>query len=456
MFLFSFNGRIRRIPYALWSLAVFFSQHLVVLLAFRSQDQSLRLSGSPASDWAFYVAPLRWLVKLDRPSDLMLILALADLLIAAWVLSALAFRRARDGNVNGWIAAFAVAPLIQIPAIAYLSLVPSRTPEGLSTADVEIGSTDAGRAAAAQGMVIGMGLTLLAVATSTLVFGTYGFGLFVASPFVIGATTAYFANRKRDLGISRTMGLVAGATALGGVALVVAALEGLVCIVLAAPLGLGVALVGGLLGRGSARYAAGSPRQTLPGLALLPLVFALESTWSATTSFVTYETIEVHAPREAVWRAIVRMEPIDEPLALPFRLGVAYPIEGEVIGEGVTAMRHGRFSTGIAVERVTEWVPNQKLAFAVVNDVPAMHELSPYAHVHAPHVIGYFRTTDTSFELVPRPDGRTRIIERTSHELRLDPVLYWLPLARWVIHENNARVLNQIRRQAEHSIGIGE
>ncbi len=31
------------------------------------------------------------------------------------------------------------------------------------------------------------------------------------------------------------------------------------------------------------------------------------------------------------------MERIDEPIALPFRLGVAYPISGEIAGEGVGA-----------------------------------------------------------------------------------------------------------------------
>jgi hypothetical protein len=115
-------------------------------------------------------------------------------------------------------------------------------------------------------------------------------------------------------------------------------------------------------------------------------------------------------------------------------------------------MRRGDFSTGTALERVTEWVPGRKLAFVVLTDVPAMRELSPYRHVHAPHILGYFLTTSTSFELSPRSDGTTEIAERTSHALNLDPVLYWLPLARWVVSQNNARVLDHIRRQAERSV----
>jgi hypothetical protein len=80
-----------------------------------------------------------------------------------------------------------------------------------------------------------------------------------------------------------------------------------------------------------------------------------------------------------------------------------------------------------------------------------MHELSPYPHVNAPHVTGYFRTTYTSFEIVPVAPGRSGVLERTGHELKLDPILYWLPLARWVIHQDNWRVLTYVRRQAEHA-----
>jgi hypothetical protein len=126
-----------------------------------------------------------------------------------------------------------------------------------------------------------------------------------------------------------------------------------------------------------------------------------------------------------------------------------------VIGEGMGSLRLGRFSTGTAREGVTEWVPNRKLAFTVLQDVPAVHEFSPYEHVHAPHVVGYFYTLDTSFELLPQQNGRTEVVERTSHSLKLEPALYWLPLPRWVVHPNNARVLAHIKHQAERRFAVG-
>jgi uncharacterized membrane protein YhaH (DUF805 family) len=450
--LFSFQGKIRPLPYALLCLALFVSQHLLVAGVLRAFGQPLE-----PDPW-FLVMPLRSLslraiVILDRSAGFIEILVLVYFLIVAWALSSLAFRRAADAGVSEWIAAYAFVPVIQIPVILFLSVIPSRRQAEL--APEEVVPARPTWVPAAQGVIAGIGLTLFAVAVGALVFRSYGFGMFVISPFVVGATTGYFANRHGEIDASRSVHLVLCATALGGIALIGFALEGAVCIVMAAPLGVVAALAGGALGRGIALSTKRSPAETVSAVALLPLVFALESAFPPTASFDTSETIVVEAPPELVWRAIVQMAPMDAPPALPFRLGVAYPLGGEIIGEGVGAVRRGEFSTGTAIEQVTEWIAQRKLTFVVLNDVPSMRELSPYQHVHAPHVVGYFRTTSTSFELLPQPGGQTQIVERTSRELKLDPVFYWLPLARWMVHENNARVLAHIRGQAERSFRAG-
>lgn len=449
-FPFSFTGRMRPFPYALWSAGVFFSQHLIAEYLFSTQVRPFTL----AQSWWFYVMPLPSLARQTIhsgaiPTALVVMSALACMVIVSWVLTALAFRRAADADINAWIAAWALAPIVQIPAMLALCFFPSRAARPRPAPGP--GDIGAGEwAAAAQGVLVGIGLIVLAVAVGALVFGTYGYGMFVVSPFVIGATTAYLANRRRDLGAWRTVPLILISLMLGGVALIVAALEGIVCIVLASPLAIGLALLGGLLGRAIAIYPRRSPpQQAAFGLALVPLVFALESVLPPAMHFETQSTIEINAAPEAVWTAVVHMDLSEAPVPLLFRLGMAYPLRGEILGEGVGAVRRGEFSTGTAHERVTEWIPNRKLAFVMMNQVPALRELSPYAHVHAPHVSGYFSTTYTSFELLLRVDGGTDVVERTTHELSLEPVLYWLPLARWVVNENNARVLAHIKRNAE-------
>jgi uncharacterized membrane protein YhaH (DUF805 family) len=450
---FAFTGRIRPLPYALSSSALFFSQHLIALFAdsiargtWQFQEQLPR-----QFPWQFFLIPLETLARRNA-GGVMLIAALLCILIIAWALAALAFRRAADAHVSGWVAALALAPVIQIPTIIALSLSPSR---GAAIEHPSAGDDHPiDWATAAQGLLAGVGLTVVAVAIAALVFGSYGFGMFLVSPFAVGLTTGHLANRKIDIGARHTAFVVAGALLLGGMALIAAALEGVVCIVMAAPVALLAAEVGGLLGHAIAVNWKRPPRQVLPGIALLPLIFAAEAALPAGIGFDTQATIEIGAPPEAVWRILRDTDLSHEPVTLPFRLGVAYPLRGKVLGEGTGAVRIGEFTTGTVLERVTEWIPNRKLAFIMLNEVPAMRELSPYAHVHAPHVVGYFRTMNTSFELVRRASG-TEVIERTSHELRLEPVLYWLPLARAIIAANNARVLRHLKREAESAADRG-
>jgi hypothetical protein len=61
-----------------------------------------------------------------------------------------------------------------------------------------------------------------------------------------------------------------------------------------------------------------------------------------------------------------------------------------------------------------------------------MEEMSPYRHVHAPHVKGYFTTSETRFSLVSLSGGRTRLLLDATHNLRIDPALYWRPMGDWL------------------------
>jgi uncharacterized membrane protein YhaH (DUF805 family) len=452
---FSFQGPIGRVAYALWALPVFAAQYLAGWLVAWWQ-------GASASQFDVYLwAPLRLFVsdqtrtQVDAQpvSWLMTALGMICLVLACWMLVALTYRRALDSDAGGWTAAAVITPLLQLPVIAVMSVWPRRTPllEPVLEADRQRLLT--GWGAALQGMIAGIALTLAAVATSALIFGTYGYGIFLASPFVIGAVVGYVANRKADLDEAETNKIVRRTGFFACLALLVTALEGLGCLIMVAPLAIVAAMLGGIVGGDAGRRARqGATTGIVSSVAVLPIIFALETVFPPSLLFATEQTIAVNAPPDRVWKAIVRMETISEPISLIHHVGIAYPVRGRVFGEGVGALRYGDFSTGTAVERVTEWKENRKLTFVVLKDIPGLRELSPYRHVHAPHVQGYFTTRETSFELIPREGGVTDVVERTSHELKLDPALYWLPFARFMVDTNNARVLRHIKAQAERNM----
>src|SRR6516164_1147919 len=257
------EGRTRPATYCAWSLVWLLNQYLVAFLVLRKFGGSLSLEQMLVHVFA---VPLRYLGQTLGERSFAAttwLVAVAFLLqvVTAWALAALAIRRARDAAINEWWAAAAILPPLQPLLVLVLTLLPSR--EGSSsppptTADPRARIT----VEALKGAGAGMGLTILAVAMSTLVFGVYGTGLFVTSPLIIGAVTAYIGNRRSDIGGRATWALVKSAAALGGLALLALALEGLICIVVVAPLWLLISAIGGLIGRAIARATHRPPRST--------------------------------------------------------------------------------------------------------------------------------------------------------------------------------------------------
>jgi len=298
------------------------------------------------------------------------------------------------------------------------------------------------------GTLSGVLIILLAVAISALVFRAYGWGLFVLTPFVVGFTTGFLANRHELRSIKATNGLVLLAAALGCFGLILFALEGVICLIMASPLAAIVAIAGGALGRRAARKNK-DPMSPVYCIALLPAMFAVDSLFPPAVTMLTDESIIVEASPRQVWRAVTSEEPIREPATLVGRFGLAYPKRADFSSTGVGGIRTGYFSTGEAREKITEWKEGRRLGFVVLSQPPAMKEMSPYEKVHAPHVDGYFETGETQFDIQPLGKGRSRLTIRAAHRLSIAPVAYWEPIARWAAQGNTRRVLRDLKTKAE-------
>ena len=312
------------------------SVNALVLLTYRSTARPLSL------DATFWLLPLRRLAMhgghfAQTPSLAIFAFSLA----VAGALATLSYRRASQAGQGFHFAALVVVPVVQIVAVVVLALLPARPQSAGSPRDI-------GRNVAAilQGLLAGVAIIVAAVFVSASLLGNYGWGLFVLTPFLVGVITAYLANRRTALTGKHTLHLVIGATALGCLALVALALEGLVCIILAAPLGAAVAAAGGLLGRAIAERRRGPA--PLMSVAILPLVFAFEAATPPQIVFTSNASIDIAAPPGQVWRAVTHMDSFGSPPGLLFRAGLAYPIRAEILGEGVGATRIGLFSTGVA------------------------------------------------------------------------------------------------------------
>lgn len=442
----SFAGRTAPGTYALTAPALLVSQHLAAMLAYRQAGWRLVL------DADFWVLPLRRLALMPNLSAGAAALTFSISLLVAWGLALLSFRRARWSGKGYTIAALAIVPGVQVGAILLLALLPrfanARRQIGSDTVP-EIGlETGTDVAHVLQGVLAGVTIIVAAVLVSAVTFGAYGWGLFVMTPLLVGITTGFLANRRTLMSSGRTRLIVLAAAALGTVALVMFALEGALCILLAAPLGAVAAMIGGAIGRATARTRQ-SGNQPLMSIALLPALFALEAAMPPAVPITGRASIEIDAPPSAVWDALTSSTPIAAGPSLIGATGLAYPVRGRLLGAGVGAIRLGEFSTGIAREQVTQWVPGRRLAFVVLRQPPAMEEMSPYRRVYAPHVRGYFDTGETRFSFIPLSSGGIRLGITSVHLLHIDPALYWQPIAQLAIRLNLSRVLDDVRIKAE-------
>lgn len=383
-----------------------------------------------------------------------LLLMVAVSLPFMWIGLAMSVRRAEDAGMSPLSALLFLVPGVNFVLLLVLSLLSSgpRPAKAAPTRQAPAGQPapyDGVRSAllgVVFGLVLAVGITLF----STQVLRAYGYTLFFITPALVGACSGYVYNRTRERSFGATIGVGLLALLMAGGALLLLAIEGAICLLMAAPLAVPLGILGAMIGQALAH----STRVDAGGVAALvlalPTLTAVEA-WLP-TPLVEREvrtTIVVDAPPAAIWPNIVGFAELDAPPAWIYDLGVAYPLRARIEGEGVGAVRHCEFTTGAFVEPITAWEPGRRLAFDVVAQPAPMQELSPYRHVHPPHLDGYFRSRRGEFRLRDLGDGRTELSGSTWYTLDLAPTTYWALWTDALIHGIHRRALGHVARLSE-------
>ncbi len=299
--------------------------------------------------------------------------------------------------------------------------------------------------------LIAGGVALALVAGLLHWSGAYGWTLFVVLPLVQGLLCGLVA-RGMGTGVLST---ALASAALLAVGLLVFAIEGVICIAMAAPLWVPALLVGALIGGAAGARSPGRRARMwwIIGVTLLgPLLAGAESRLAPAAPLLRVDSaVTVDAPPGAVWRQVIAFSALPKPRELLFRAGVAYPVRAEIDGRGVGAVRRCVFSTGAFVEPITAWDEPRRLAFDVIESPPPMTELSPYPSLHTPHAHGgYFVARRGRFDLIPLDGGsRTRLVGTTWYTHDVWPQTYWRLWSDHIIHRIHLHVLENIKRRAE-------
>jgi uncharacterized membrane protein YhaH (DUF805 family) len=365
-----------------------------------------------------------------------------------WVAIAMSVRRAIDAGLSPWLGLLVFVPGWNLIWMLALCLFPSR-PRPVEV--IEGGNAEAEHRvrSALFGVGVSVLIGMLMLAISVYGLGDYGAALFMGTPFLVGAVSAYFYNRPAPRALGGSLVVATLAILLCGLALLAIAAEGVLCLAMVFPIAAVMGMLGGLVGYTIAHVAPRRPATVALPVIALPLLMGAESLYRETPLYEVQSAVEIDARPEEVWPHVVGFSELPDPPNWFFRLGIAYPMRATIVGSGVGAVRHCEFSTGAFVEPITVWDEPRRLAFDVASQPPPMHELSPYRHVHPPHLDGYLRCKRGEFRLVELPGGRTRLEGSTWYEYEIYPQDYWTLWSDLLIHRIHRRVLDHIKRLSE-------
>jgi uncharacterized membrane protein YhaH (DUF805 family) len=452
--LWRWDGRVSRAAYATVGLVGVAVKH--------NLDRLLASSFLGYNNSFNYWVPLGRAARLDHLSATEARFLATLLLVSIPFISvgvAMTVKRLRDAGQPVWLVILFFVPFINLLFFLLLcALPPHERSQELESApwpgphgiDRFIPHSKLGSAALS--IVVTTVLGLGFVVMGTLVIGAYGWGLFVALPFCLGmfSVLLYSYHEPREWFDCIAVALLP--VALVGAALFLVAIEGIICLLMAAPFAVALAALGGALGYAiqARHWRPQTPVLFSILILLIPASFGVERAAALRPPMYEVRTaIEVNAPPEKVWSQVVAFAEIPRPKELLFRAGIAYPIRAEISGHGVGAVRRCIFSTGPFVEPIEVWDEPHLLKFGVTANPAPLNELTPYGHIDAPHLHGYFVSEQGQFLLTALPGGRTRLEGTTWYHNAMWPASYWHLWSDYIIHRIHSRVLEHIRTEAE-------
>jgi len=446
------TGSIGRGPYALIGIFGFAIKHnldrVVATLGFH-RPWGLFNYWIPLRDVANVMA-------LQRDQQIFLATMVAISLPFIWVGVVLTLQRLRSARLPDWLVGLFFAPFVNLVFFLVLCVLPEREwsesqPAGAPRWVHALPENAIGSAAVSLLVTVPLGLGLGTLGAT--VIKNYGWGLFVAVPFVMGFVATWLYGLRRPRGLSSSIGVACLSVALLAGVLFALLIEGLVCLIMAAPLAFPLAAFGGFCAHKAQKslwFQSDAPVILSLLLLLAPGIQAIEHAASRPAPvFVVRTSLDIAAPPDRVWQQVIAFTQIPEPTEWMFRAGIAYPIRAEMHGAGVGAERHCVFSTGAFVEPIEVWDEPHLLKFSVISNPAPMEEWTPYSRIDTPHLHGFLVSEGGQFLLTPLPNGGTRLEGTTWYQHGLWPSQYWRFWSDEIIHKIHLRVLRHIRDEVE-------
>ena len=299
-------------------------------------------------------------------------------------------------------------------------------------------------------VILALAIVGLLYTIEYIFFESYGAVTFLFAPLVLGFLPVVLYAQFNGVAPPSPfkLGLVTLASAM--LIILLAALDGILCLAMATPIAVPIALLGSWIGKTVIHKTPPAIGPTLSVVLLLGAASLGFDLGSAPARLLPVRTaVQINASAQTVWDEMLEFDTIQRERDWLFKTGISYPVDAHVIMTATDTVRYCNFSTGSFVEPITTWDPPRLLAFDVREQPVPMSEMNPFYDIHPSHLETTFLSRKGQLKLTEIGPGLTELEGTTWYEVHMGPEWYWRAWSDFIIHRIHLRVLNTVKFAAE-------
>lgn len=273
-------------------------------------------------------------------------------------------------------------------------------------------------------------------------------------PFVLGVVTLWCAADEQRRSWKYRIVAPLGTSSVTFVCSLLTGWEGAICLIIGAMVFIPLASLGGVLaGMFLTRSKKTLHVSVVPILMITPLLTAYTESFYTLSSTTTnaHTSIRIHASPADVWKQIIRVAPIHEPLdGWFYRIGFPKPISADLDVEGVGGVRHARFERDLEfIETVTEWEPQRAIGFRIAVDPEATPLTTLDEHV----TVGgrYFDVLQGRYEIEELSEHDVVLHLESNFRVSTNFNFYANWWAHFLMEDIQQTILNVIKQRCERN-----
>jgi uncharacterized membrane protein YhaH (DUF805 family) len=164
-----------------------------------------------------------------------------------WIAVSMSVRRAVDAGKNAWLGLWVFVPIINLLMMIYLCLLPTDPRRRVDLSQdpyTREPLIEHQLSSALLGIAASAAICLTMVSLCVYLIQDYGGALFMGTPIIMGATSAYIYNRPYSRGVLSSIMVAELSIFLSGLILLLFAFEGIICLAMLLPIAGAMAILG--------------------------------------------------------------------------------------------------------------------------------------------------------------------------------------------------------------------